>query len=257
MSTKSQFCRRFHTVYQITNLNDGKIYVGCHSTDNINDGYMGSGFRLRNAMVKEGKESFMKEILFVFDNAKKMFDKEKEIVNEDFISRSDTYNMVLGGSGGPNKGIIGQKRMFNPKTGKRIVVHQNAVDKMLHEGFVLRSGWSTHSGRKYVHLNGKIMSVRPEDLDSMLQKGWNIGMPSSPTSGQVWVYHTLEDRYSLCPKSELETYLANGWIRKKWAPIKKGTSCWVNDGKINKRIPLASMEEHISQGWKRGALQNH
>lgn len=257
MSTKSQFDRRFHTVYQITNLRDAKIYIGCHSTDNIDDGYMGSGFRLRTAMITEGKEFFMKEILYVFDNAKQMFDKERELVNEDFIKRSDTYNMVLGGNGGPNKGILGQRRMFNPTTGKRIVVHQNAVNKMMQEGFVLRSGWGTHRGRKYLHQDGKIISVHPNDIDSMLQQGWRIGMPSSPTSGQVWIYHPIEDRYSLCPESELDLHISNGWVRKKWSPIKKGTSCWVNDSNTNKRIPLSDVDAFLKRGWKRGAIQKH
>lgn len=32
----------FHYVYQITNLIDGKIYIGKHSTEDLEDGYMGA-----------------------------------------------------------------------------------------------------------------------------------------------------------------------------------------------------------------------
>lgn len=32
---------KFHIIYKTTNLINGKIYVGLHSTDNVDDGYLG------------------------------------------------------------------------------------------------------------------------------------------------------------------------------------------------------------------------
>jgi hypothetical protein len=37
---------KYHIIYKTTNLINGKIYVGMHSTDNLNDGYLGSGWIL-------------------------------------------------------------------------------------------------------------------------------------------------------------------------------------------------------------------
>ena len=42
--------RKHNVVYQITNLINGKIYIGVHSTDDINDGYMGSGDLIKMAI---------------------------------------------------------------------------------------------------------------------------------------------------------------------------------------------------------------
>jgi hypothetical protein len=75
---------KYYTVYKTTNLINNKIYIGLHATDNINDGYLGSGIFLKKAIKKYDYKNFKKEILYVFDNKKDMITKEKEIVNEDW-----------------------------------------------------------------------------------------------------------------------------------------------------------------------------
>lgn len=75
-----------------------KIYIGYHSTNNINDGYMGSGKLIKRAILKYGIENFQKDILFIFDNKKEAELKESEIVNSEFCLREDTYNIAIGGN---------------------------------------------------------------------------------------------------------------------------------------------------------------
>lgn len=90
----------FYTIYKITNKLDGKIYIGKHQTKDLNDGYFGSGKRLKYAQRKYGIENFEKEILFQFDNEADMNAKEAELVTEEFCLREDTYNLCPGGKGG-------------------------------------------------------------------------------------------------------------------------------------------------------------
>lgn len=89
-----------YLIYKTTNSLNNKIYIGSHRTDNIEDDYLGSGTLLMKAIKKYGKENFIKEILHVFDNADEMVKMERELVNEEFISQRNTYNMEIGGSGG-------------------------------------------------------------------------------------------------------------------------------------------------------------
>lgn len=92
----------FYTIYKVTNKLNGKIYIGKHQTKNPNDLYYGSGKAILAAIKLHGKENFSKEILFIFDTEKEMNEKEKELITEEFVSRQDTYNLGVGGEGGPH-----------------------------------------------------------------------------------------------------------------------------------------------------------
>lgn len=105
----------FYLIYKTTNLINGKIYIGSHKTENIEDDYIGSGKRLLRAIEKYGIENFSKEILHIFETPNEMYAKEKELVNEEFVSRYDTYNMKIGGYGGWDH-VDNTNREFDEKT---------------------------------------------------------------------------------------------------------------------------------------------
>lgn len=86
-------------LYQITNKINGKIYIGVHQTEDINDGYMGSGVLINKAFDKYGLDNFEKTILKYFNSSEEMFNEELKIVNSSFIKRSDVYNICEGGKG--------------------------------------------------------------------------------------------------------------------------------------------------------------
>ena len=65
--------KKFHFIYKITNTKNGKYYIGMHSTDNLNDGYLGSGIRLRRSIRRNGIENFKIEYLEFFDNVEVKF----------------------------------------------------------------------------------------------------------------------------------------------------------------------------------------
>lgn len=96
----------YYLIYKTTNLLNEMYYIGCHQTDNIHDGYMGSGKRLKRAIKKYGKENFIVEILKIVSSKEEMFDLEKSIVNAELVMDPLSYNLKIGGSGG-NPGIVG------------------------------------------------------------------------------------------------------------------------------------------------------
>lgn len=87
----------YYGIYKITNLTNGKMYIGQHTTSNIDDGYMGSGKIIKHAVKKYGKENFRKEWLMFCENADELDYMERVYVDQTWVDRSDTYNLNLGG----------------------------------------------------------------------------------------------------------------------------------------------------------------
>lgn len=87
-------------LYEIRNNLNGKIYIGVHRAASMDDGYMGSGKFIRRAIQKHGVMNFTKTVLETFASPDEMYQRESEVVDSNFISRVDTYNFAVGGSGG-------------------------------------------------------------------------------------------------------------------------------------------------------------
>lgn len=102
----------YYIVYKTTCALNGMYYIGVHKTKNIEDGYIGSGKYLSRAIKKYGKEHFSREILYMFNNEQDMFAKETELVTEEIVKDSESYNCKLGGSANfyyINKNKLNQK----------------------------------------------------------------------------------------------------------------------------------------------------
>ena len=96
-----------HFTYQTKNLINGKTYIGVHSTEDVDDGYLGCGCysnALNNkdqyfprALQKYGVENFRMIPLCFFDTAEEAYEEEGYLVDKDWVKRSDNYNIALGG----------------------------------------------------------------------------------------------------------------------------------------------------------------
>lgn len=72
--------KQFNYVYKITNLVNGKIYIGKHSTDDLDDGYMGSSRRVKLEYSAIGKENFEKTILAYSNDEEELAELERHYI---------------------------------------------------------------------------------------------------------------------------------------------------------------------------------
>lgn len=99
-------------VYLTTNLVNKYIYIGVHKTLTPNkfDGYIGCGVNINNyktykhpktkfqyAVKEFGPKNFIRKVLHVFEDDKSAYLLEGRLVNDQFLARSDVYNMIRGG----------------------------------------------------------------------------------------------------------------------------------------------------------------
>lgn len=105
-----------YIVYQTINLVNNKIYIGVHKTKDPTkfDGYIGCGVNITQsstymnphtpfqcAVKKYGGKMFKRSTLYIYDELQQALNKEKQLVDKDFITNPNTYNVSIGGSGYP------------------------------------------------------------------------------------------------------------------------------------------------------------
>ena len=92
--------KTYNYIYKITNNINGKIYIGKHSTNNLDDGYMGSGKLILKAEQKYGIENFTKEYLAFCDTENKLNWFEKFYIKKYNSQNNEIgYNISPGGDG--------------------------------------------------------------------------------------------------------------------------------------------------------------
>jgi group I intron endonuclease len=184
--------KTYHFIYKTTNQLNGKFYVGMHSTDNLNDGYIGSGYKLRRSINKYGKENFKIEVLEFLPDRSSLKAREKELVNEALLKDPMCMNLVYGGNGGfisVDGYKKGAKRMneivwSNPEYRKRKSEWKSEQNKILWETGKLKyvDNWTGRKHKEETKLKiGKINSIK--------QKGEN-----NSQFGTCWITNGIENK---------------------------------------------------------------
>ncbi len=99
MQTKRADQRKHHIIYKTICLATGRWYIGMHSTNDLHDGYIGSGQVLWRSIKKYGKEQHKCEILEHLPDRKSLALREEQILSTELRSDPLCMNVAPGGIG--------------------------------------------------------------------------------------------------------------------------------------------------------------
>ena len=232
-----------HYIYKTTNLINGKTYIGKHSSQNIEtDNYLGSGKILKKAIKKYGRQNFKKQVLHVFSIEEQAYLKQKDIVDQQFLSRKDTYNITLGGRGSWffKRGMSAARLV---QTGQ--IIQVTVDDSKWKTGQI--EGVTHNMATARLVQTGQIIQVTVDDSK------WKTGQLEGCLKGTIFITNGKQERMI---KKEIP--IPQGWEKGKIPGCQDGQKnpmygkIWITNGSQNRAINRNAL---IPQGWKRGKTQ--
>lgn len=220
--------RKYNFVYKITNNLNGDYYYGVHSTDDLDDGYMGSGKRILRSIKKYGVENFTKEYIQFFSCKEDAYSLESKIVTPELINDPHCLNLAIGGYGGYGGSILANL------TPEQKIERGKRISKALKGKKTGKPAWnrgispSEETKKKQSEANkGKHLSEGHRKKIGKSCKGrsaWNKGRhPSKET-------------------------------KKKLSEIHKGEK-YINNGFIEKRVKGSEIDIFLNNGWSLGRIK--
>lgn len=204
---------------------NGMVYVGRHSTSNMDDGYMGSGKALREAYAELGVQAFRKHVLRLCESKEELCWFEREVVNEEFIKDDNTYNLVVGGDGA-DWSFINSNEPLRREKNKRAALAMNRVlwsnadfrDRKVKEAGALMKRLHKEGRVKPPNWVGKHHKIATKQAigraNALLQRG-----EGNSQFGTVWINDPEQKVSRKVKKEELQVFLEQGWHRgrkMKW-----------------------------------------
>lgn len=179
---------KYHFFYKTTNKINGSYYYGVHNTDNLDDGYIGSGTLLKHAIQKYGIENFEREIICFFDTMDQAFEHERNFVNEELIKNKDCYNIQVGGRYFNTTNMV----VVKDETGKCFWVSK---DDFIYKNGIVKPNWTglhhkkesrekirmkmtpkdSKNDRIWICKDGVVKYLKKEFLDEYINNGWELG----------------------------------------------------------------------------------
>lgn len=215
--------RKHHVIYKTTCLVTGRYYIGMHSTDDLGDGYIGSGKRLWQSIKKHGAEQHVCEVLEHLPSRQALRSREAELVNEELLNDMLCMNIALGGEGGWEQVNL-----------RKTPEERRAAG--LAGGFANKHLWSNETRERVRMISSKLMKAlrakqtREEELASIRHASEFARTPEA------------NEKRSITMKAKPNS--SNSQFGTKW--------CWVSSQTEIKKIKPELLEHYLSIGYIRG-----
>lgn len=191
--------RRFHYVYKTTRITDGKFYIGMHSTDDMDDEYLGSGTRITRSIRKHGADKHVREILFTLLDRSQLCEKEKDVIAS-FRGNPLCMNLNEGGDGGWD---YVNENGLKPKPG-------HPSWERIAEG-VARGNRHPSRIQKNIERLGTGMLGKKHSVETKRKLADSQTGRKNSQFGTVWM--TRDGKSVKCPNTDVQELESQGWTR--------------------------------------------
>lgn len=253
--------KKYNYFYKITNLLNNHYYYGIHSTDNLDDGYMGSGKRLRYAYKKYGIENFTKEILKYFDTRKEAGNYEAEMVTEQLVKDNNCYNCTVGGDEINTCGMVSvydtiekinkviSQEEYHSNISKYVTPGNNkvaAINKITGVSCLVEKAEFYENRKIYDAITEGMITVK-DDYNNFYHISINDSRYLSGKLKPIWTdrKHTEESKR----KMRTTKQITGGQRGEKNSQF--GT-CWITNGEEDKKINKNDLNLFLENGWWKG-----
>ena len=220
--------KKYHYLYKTTNTINKKFYVGIHSTNNLDDGYLGSGRYLKRSVKKYGEENFIVEKLEFFDNREALIGREIDYVNKTFLSDPLCMNLMTGGLCAPTSNI-GSKRSEESK----VKMRDHASNKEANEKL------------RWLEKNDPVWIAKKSDKLRKAKTGKKRPDIKNSEFNFKGLHHTEESKKNI--SKNLREYF-------KCSGSKVLGTIWIMKGEESKKTRPEDLNDFIAMGWKRGRI---
>ena len=211
--------KKYHFTYKTINLINGRYYLGMHSTNTLNDRYLGSGKRLYYEIKKYGKSNFKLEIIKQYDSREALIKGEIDLITKEDLSNPNCLNLMFGGKGG----IVDEAHHHKMRLGASI---KNSKQ--------MKDFWSNEENSKTrsINISEAIKNASRDKLDSMLNgsKWWKGKKHKIETIDKI--KESKRGRGFGSQNSQYDT-------------------CWITNERQNKKL---KRNTPIPKGWRLGRV---
>ena len=208
--------KKYHYIYKTTCEVTNRYYIGMHSTDNLDDGYMGSGKQLWNSLNYHGKDNHSIEILEWYDTREELTNREREIVNNGLVEDRMCMNLKVGGEGGGRIWSSDHMTKFS-KAGNKAFKDRIESDPEFRKDFSermteLNHKWWSEGMFEVNGFEGKSHTEETKRKISEATKGVSKGKGETNSQyGTCWI--TKDGENKKIKKNDLDSYLITGWVK--------------------------------------------
>ena len=206
--------RKHHVIYKTTCLITGRYYIGMHSTDDLADGYIGSGKRLWSSIKKYGTQHHICEVLEHLPSREELRLRETALVDSALLKDPLCMNLALGGGYGWEH--YNTSPNYKSPLTKEIALKGSKLgtaklkQKLLDPVFVAEQSSRIKTGlERSTYVPGNSFRGKTHTAETKLrmsQAGKCRTGSSNPQYGTCWITNDVENK-----KVKRDSQLEEGW----------------------------------------------